>query len=155
MRWHTTTGLRGPEWDAEVIGDLGNGHPEGVVEDEDCPLLRRQAPEPPIELIAVVDRRVLVGRSRAVHLEQDDIGRVPPVTPGLGVAGVDENPVEPRLESIEVAEGGSSRQTVTSAACTASSARPKSRRIRCAMNMQRSPTARTRAPKASSSPCLA
>src|SRR5262245_58297389 len=76
------------------------------MEDKDGPLLRRQPAEAAIELIAVVDRQVLVARDRVVHVEQDHIGRMVPSASGLGVAGVDENPVEPRLEPIEVAEGG-------------------------------------------------
>ena len=55
------SGLRGPEGNAEVIGDLGHGQPEGVVEDEDGALLRRQSPEAAVQLVAVVDRQELVG----------------------------------------------------------------------------------------------
>jgi len=40
-----------------------------------------------------------------VHLEQDHVGRVVPATPGLGIADIDEDPVEPRLEAVGVAEG--------------------------------------------------
>ena len=75
------------------------------MEDQDGPLLRRESPEAAVELVAIVDRQELVGGRRFVRLEQDDIGREPPSTPGLGVAGVDEDPMEPRLEPFEVAQG--------------------------------------------------
>ncbi len=47
-----------------------------------------------------------IGVGRCVRLEQDDIGREVPATPRFGVARVDEDPMEPRLEAIEVAQGG-------------------------------------------------
>ena len=100
------SGLRRPEGDAEVICDLGQRQPEGVVEDEDGALLRRKSPEAAVQLVAVVDRQELVGGGRCVRLEQDDISREVSATSGLGVAGVDEDPMEPRLEPIEVAQRG-------------------------------------------------
>ena len=88
-----------------MIRDLGHGQPEGVVEDEDRALLRRQSPEATVQLVAVVDREKLVGGGRCVHLEQDDIGREVPTATRFRVAGVDEDAMEPRLKSIRVAQG--------------------------------------------------
>ena len=51
-----------------------------------------------------MDTDVLVRGSRAVLLEEDDVGREPPTTPRLGVAGVNEDSVVPCLEAIEVTE---------------------------------------------------
>ena len=71
---------------AGEIGDLGHREPEGVVEDEHRPLLRRQAPEAAVQLVSVVDGQDLVEGSRRARLEQDDVGFPAPATPGLGVA---------------------------------------------------------------------
>jgi hypothetical protein len=76
------------------------------MEDEDGALLRPKPPEAAIQLVAVVDGQKLVAGGPGVRVELDDIGREVPVASGLGVAGVDENPMEPRLEPIEVAKGG-------------------------------------------------
>ena len=53
-----------PRRDVERLGDLDEGQPEVVVQDEDGPLLDREFPEPPLELIPVDDREagVRVGR---------------------------------------------------------------------------------------------
>ena len=100
------SGLRRPEGNAEVFGDLGHGQPEGVMENENGPLLRRKSPEAAVQLVAIVDPQKLVGGGRCVRLEQDDIGREVPAPSRFRVAGVDENPVEPCLEPIEVAQSG-------------------------------------------------
>ena len=76
------------------------------MENEDGPLLRRKPPEATVQLVAIVDPEKLVDGGRCVRLEQDDIGREVPAPSRLGVAGVDEDPVEPCLEPIEVAQGG-------------------------------------------------
>ena len=76
------------------------------MKNEDGPLLRRKASEATVQLVPVVDPQKLIGGGRSVRLEQDDIGREVPATSRLGVAGVDENPVEPCLESIEIAQSG-------------------------------------------------
>ena len=88
-----------------MIGDLGYGHPEGVVEDENGTLVRRQSPEAAIQLVAVVDREKLVVDGRRVRFEQDNIGCEVPATSRFGVAGVDQDAMEPRVETIRVAQG--------------------------------------------------
>jgi hypothetical protein len=45
------------------------------------------------------------GGGRCVRLEQDDIGCEPLATSRFGVAGIDEDAMEPRLEAIKVAQG--------------------------------------------------
>ena len=70
-----------------------------------------------------MDGEIPVASSWSVRLEQDDIGREAPAASGLGVAGVDEDPMEPRLEPIEVAQR--ELATPTRAPWTASSARPR------------------------------
>ena len=76
------------------------------MEYEDGALVRRKSPEAAVQLVTVVDRQELVGIGRCVRLEQDDISREVPATSRFGVAGVDEDPMEPRLEPIEVAQRG-------------------------------------------------
>jgi hypothetical protein len=57
-----------------------------------------------VELVAIVDGQELVRGGGCVRIEQDDIRREVPTTPRFGIAGVDEDPMEPRLEPIQVAE---------------------------------------------------
>jgi hypothetical protein len=57
-----------------VIGDLGHGQPEGVMEHENGPLFRRKPPETSVQLVSVVYGQILVTSRRFVRLEQDDIG---------------------------------------------------------------------------------
>ena len=54
-------GLDRADRDIERLGDLGMAHPEVVVQDEDRSLFRRQAPEGPFQLIAVVDGQERIG----------------------------------------------------------------------------------------------
>ena len=51
---------------------------EGVVEDQNGALIRRESPEGAVELVAVMDRQDLVGSGWCIRLEQDDIGREVP-----------------------------------------------------------------------------
>ena len=98
-------GLRGPEWDAESIGHLGQRQPEVVMEDEDGALLEGQPPEGALELVAVVDgedaraARRLVDRT-GVRMSADQRR----ATPGLGVALVGQDPMEPGLEAVGIAK---------------------------------------------------
>jgi hypothetical protein len=46
----------GAERDVEGLADVGQGHPDVVVQDEWGTLLDRQAPEGPLELVTVLDR---------------------------------------------------------------------------------------------------
>ena len=54
-------GLDGPEGDADASRDLGQREPEVVVEDQDGALLDGEPSEGTLELVSVVDSRVLVG----------------------------------------------------------------------------------------------
>ncbi len=88
-----------------MIGDFGYGQPEGVMEDENRALLRWKSPEAAVQLVAVVDRQERVGVGRSIRLEQHDIGREVPSASRFGIAGVDEDAMEPRIEPIEVSQG--------------------------------------------------
>jgi len=99
-------GLRSSEGNTKVVGDLRHTQPKGVVENEDGALLRRKPPEPAVQLIAVVNRQIVVAGNRSVRLEHCDVGNDPPSTPSFGVAGVDKDPMEPGFEPIELAQRG-------------------------------------------------
>jgi hypothetical protein len=75
-----------------------------VVLDEDGPLLDRHAREGAIERIALDDREQAIRTDRPVDRKDPNIGCPRPATPGLGVAGMDEQPTNPGLEAGRVAE---------------------------------------------------
>ena len=97
-------GLRGPDGDAEALGDLGSGQAEVVVEDEHGPLLEGESPEGSLELVAVVDGQDLSGVLSILDGQEPDIRRPTTATPGLGVALVGQDPMEPGLEAIGIAQ---------------------------------------------------
>ena len=137
--------------DAERFGDLGRLQPEVVAKDEDRALFRREAAEATLDLVAVRDGARTVGHG-GLDREHTDV-RVPrSVQPRLGVTGVYEGPVNQTSNRSGSRSRGSSRQAITSVCCTASSARPRSRRIRCASPISRSPCVRARMANASRSP---
>ena len=75
------------------------------MEDEDGALPDGEPPEGPLEQVAVVHGQVVVGAVRALD-GKDPRALVPPLaTPGLGVARVGEDAVEPRFEAGRVAQG--------------------------------------------------
>ncbi len=98
------SGLGGPDGDTETVGNLGQGEADVVVEDEDGPLLDREPPEGPVELIAVVDGGDLARLPLTGHGQESDLGRPATATPGLGVALVGQDPVQPGFEAIGVAQ---------------------------------------------------
>ena len=74
------------------------------MEDEHGALLERQPPEGALELVAVVDGQDLAGVGRALDGQDADLGRPATATPGLGVALVGQDPVEPGFEAVGVAQ---------------------------------------------------
>src|SRR6478672_1848055 len=96
--------LRRAERDVETNRDVRQRQVEVVVEDEHGPLLEGEPPEGPLELVAVVDGQDARRLGRSVDREKPKFGRPTRLTPGLGVALVDQDPVEPRLEAIRVAQ---------------------------------------------------
>ena len=87
------------------VRHLGDRKPEVVVEDQDGALLDGEPPEGPFEQVAVVHGQVLVGAVRARDGKDPQALGPPLATPGLGVARVGEDAVEPRLEAGRVAQG--------------------------------------------------
>ena len=99
------SGFDGARGDAEGLGDLGHGQPDVEVEDHDRPLLGLQAPEAALELVAVCQRvDAVVGRRFGP--DHPDFRRPATLVPTLIGAGVDEEPTEPRLEPIRIAQSG-------------------------------------------------
>ncbi len=86
--------------DLQHLGDLHERQPEVVVQDEDRPLIHRKAPEGALQFVAVGDGGRLVRCRRPVDGQDSDVGR-PLASPlRFVVAGVDEDPMEPRLEAV-------------------------------------------------------
>jgi len=86
----------------ELLGNLRQRQAEVVMEDEDRALLRGDAPEGAFELVALDDRHERVRRCGAVHREDANVGRPAAAAPGLPVAGVDEQAMEPGVELLDV-----------------------------------------------------
>ena len=70
-------GLHGPEGDTDANRHLGQRKPEVVVEDQDGALLDGEPPEGTLELVPVVDSRVLVRPVHGLDGEEPDPFRPP------------------------------------------------------------------------------
>ena len=104
-RW--TRDFAVPEGNPERGRDRGQRQVEVVVQDDDGPHLRAPAgrkPRSSWSRSATVDSRA--GDRGLVHVDELDVGPVPPEPPRLIDAGTDEQPVEPGVEAIGVAERG-------------------------------------------------
>ena len=76
------------------------------MEDEDRALLDVQAPERPVERVAIGDAEDVVRARRSVDRQGTNVGRPRGATPGLGVAGMNDELADPGLEAVRVPEGG-------------------------------------------------
>lgn len=74
------------------------------MEDEDRSLLEGKPSQGSLELVAIIDREDLAGIGRTIDRENANLDEPTTAAPGLGVAGIGENPVEPRFEAIRIAE---------------------------------------------------
>ena len=92
--------------DAEDLGDLGRVTALEVVEHEQGALLRRQAAEAPLELVAVGDAQEVVGRGRDVHRQDAQVRDAATLALRLGEARADDEAVEPGVEAVRIAEPG-------------------------------------------------
>src|SRR5205085_9979396 len=95
-------GLDRSERYGEVLRDLRHRHAEVVMEDENRSLLRGQPLEPTLQLVAIVNGEVVIGPV-ACQLEVDHVQRWRTTFARFRVAGVDQEPMEPGLESIAIA----------------------------------------------------
>ena len=75
-----------------------------VMQDDDGTVFRSQAPERPIQCIAIVDGDGLVGSTRSVDREGPNVFAPPPVPAELLVTGVHEESMEPDLETLRVTQ---------------------------------------------------
>jgi hypothetical protein len=98
------TGLGGPDRDTESFGHFGEWQPDVVVEDEHGALLEGEPPEGALEFVVVVDGHVLARLGRLLDGQDADVDRPATATPGLGVALVGQDPMEPRFEAIGITE---------------------------------------------------
>jgi hypothetical protein len=92
--------------DAEGLGDLCGLQPDVVTKHEERALIRRQAPEAALQSIPVCDGDLVVGDLQTVERELAHRDREAPRPGRLGVARVDQCPVEPDPESVRIAEAG-------------------------------------------------
>src|SRR4051794_4997829 len=75
------------------------------MEHEDRPLVGRQAAEPAVELVPVADGKQVVACGRTVIDRQHSEVRGPStLTRRLGDADIDQQALEPRIESVRIAE---------------------------------------------------
>src|SRR4051812_28717100 len=90
--------------DAERFGNLDWREPEVVMQHEDRPLLRRQPPEPTLDLVAIGDLAGSIPDLGSGGRQEPDVR--PPVPPqtGFRVAGIHEEAVEPGVEPVRIAE---------------------------------------------------
>ena len=88
------------------LGDRGERHARVVMQDDDGAVFRRQATERPRERIAIVDRNGLVRAARPVDRERSDVRAPPPVPAELLVTGINDEPMEPDLETVRIAQSG-------------------------------------------------
>src|SRR3954451_13519727 len=96
----------GPGGDGEHRADLTRIEAQVVMEHEDRPLLRRQSPEPPLDLVSIDERSETFRSCRSID-RQDLDGREPDALAArLRVAGVAERALEPGVEPVRIAEAG-------------------------------------------------
>src|SRR5687767_532882 len=93
----------GSDRHAENSGDLRQGEVEVVLEHEDSPLLRGQAAEAALQLVAVGDAELRVAAA-GIGIEHAKRRAPPPLPACLGIAGVDDDAVGPGLEAGRVAQ---------------------------------------------------
>ena len=89
-----------PRGDLEDLGDLHEGQPEVVVQDEDRPLVDREPAEGALQLVAIGDGGAPIRASMARRPAAPGRSPTSAAPAGLVVAGVDEDPVDPGLEAL-------------------------------------------------------
>jgi hypothetical protein len=100
------SGLRGPDGNTERGGNLRQWQVEVVVKDDDQTLVGVESLKPPVNLIAVIQGARRLGRVMQVQLHQLDLDWSATVLSKLVVTGSHEEPVEPGIETVGVAQAG-------------------------------------------------
>ena len=93
-----------PRGNSKELGDLGRLVANEVAEDQDRALVRLEPPEAAIELISIGDAQQLVRRGRIVDREHVQVRDPLALPTGFGDADVGEEPVDPRVEPVRIAE---------------------------------------------------
>jgi len=92
----------GTRRDLENLGDLDERQAEVVVQDEDRPLFDRELPERAFQLVAIGEGGAAIRSRWPSHRQDPDVGS--PVAGSLRfvVTGVDEDPMDPCLETVRI-----------------------------------------------------
>jgi hypothetical protein len=96
------SGASGPRRDAEDPGDLGRGVAIEVVEHEDRALLRGEATEPAVQLVAIGEGDEGVRRGRSFDRQDAQVRGSPPLPCRVVDAFANEQAMEPGVESIRI-----------------------------------------------------
>ncbi len=99
-------GLRGPEGDAQRLRHVGQRHPEEVMEDDDRSPLGFERPERAVDLVTVDDAAAEIGDGWRKHWMELHLDRPSTSTSEEIEAGVDEQSMDPGVESLDVAQRG-------------------------------------------------
>jgi len=98
------TGTGRADRDTEDLGDLGRFAALEVAQHEQRPLLRCETTEAPLELIPIGDAKVVIAGGGDVHGQDVKVGNEAALTRRLGQARADDEAMEPRVESVRIAE---------------------------------------------------
>ena len=93
-----------PGWDAEHLGNLSQGVAHEVVQDEDRPFVRCEPSEPAIELVAIRDAEKIVWSRFLIVRQEPQLCDAASFANRLADAYVGEEPVDPGLEPVRIAE---------------------------------------------------
>ena len=91
-----------PDRDAEGRRDLGQRHPQEVVQDDDRATALVQVAKHPVDLVAIGERAGHVRRERRVDGRQLDLDRPPSPAAGLVDAGIDGESIQPGIEPVGI-----------------------------------------------------
>ena len=98
--------LRRAGGNVEDCTDLVRIEAQVVMQHEDRPLLRREPAVPALDLVPIRERGECIRHRRSVDWQHSDGGDPGALAVRLGVAGVDERPLEPGVEPVRIAEAG-------------------------------------------------
>ena len=84
-------------------------------QDEHRPVLDGKFEEGPLQLVAISELGEVVARLHPVDREGRQLGRAPARSPGVVIAGVDEQPVQPGVEGTGSRRPRISRHALTRA----------------------------------------
>ena len=99
-------GLRRPERDPERLGRLRQRQAQEVVEDDDRALVGLEAPERPLDLVAIDDEGIGVADGNVGHGSQLDLDHPAAAPPQDAEAGTNGDAVDPGVERVRVAQPG-------------------------------------------------